>query len=248
MKKLGIIQSRGLGDIIIALPIAHYYHKQGYKIHWPILDQWTSIFQQHASWVKWIPIPQDSGAYFYDVPLQRLRNFGCEEIICLYQALTSHPEFKQEPWFQHTGFDQYKYIRAGVPFLDKWRLKECITRNPEREQDLYSKLVQNPDYCVIHLHGSDHQADFDRSIIPDNWQTIEITDQTDNPFDWLTILERAQSLILVDSFYSNLVDQLQIGDDLYFLPRSHIQLTPTHGQHWTWLLNTNLPKHTKIFG
>jgi len=28
-KKLGLIQSRGIGDIIIGLPIAKYYHDRG---------------------------------------------------------------------------------------------------------------------------------------------------------------------------------------------------------------------------
>ena len=32
-KKLGLIQTRGLGDIIISIPIAHHYHRQGWEVY-----------------------------------------------------------------------------------------------------------------------------------------------------------------------------------------------------------------------
>lgn len=234
-KRLGIIQSRGLGDLVISLPIAHYYHKQGWDIYWPICEQFISSMQPAAPWVKWIPIPTDpQGLFFYDVPVQRLKNFAVDEILCLYQALTGH-DFHEEKYFQYTKFDQYKYIKAQVPFLNKWTLAECITRNPGREQALYDKIISNPNYVVYHREGSDHTANIDLSVIPDNWQTVEITPITDSVFDWLLILENAQSLILVDSVYSNLVDQLNIGDDRYFVQRSHIGLTPVLGGNWHWL-------------
>lgn len=233
-KKLGIIQSRGLGDLVIALPIARYYANQGWDIVWPICEEFVHHMESAVPWVKWVPITTDRGSFFYDIPLQRLRNLKCDEILCLYQALTGH-KFHEEKWFQYTSFDQYKYIQAGVPFLNKWRLAECITRNPEREQALYDQVVQNPNYVVVHLQGSDHRATYDPAIVPEGWQTIEINEQTDCIWDWLKVLEGAQSLILVDSVFANIVDQLGIGDDRYFIQRSHIGLTPVQGQHWTWL-------------
>jgi hypothetical protein len=233
-KKLGIIQSRGLGDLVIALPIAGYYHKQGWNILWPICEEFIPSMTRAAPWVKWIPIKPDTGSFFYDVPMQRLKNFKCDEIICLYQALTGH-NFHDEKYFQYTKFDQYKYIKAGVPFLDKWKLAEYITRDHDREQELYDRLVTNPNYVVTHLKGSDVVATYDDNIIPEGWQVINIDEQTDCIWDWLTIIERAQSLIMVDSVFSNIVDQLGIGEDRYFIQRSHIGLTPVQGQDWTWL-------------
>lgn len=235
-KKLALIQSRGLGDLVIALPIARHYYDQGWEIYWPVVEEFVSSMAPAAPWVNWIPIPYDPpGRYFYDVPMQRLKNLKIDEIICLYQALTGHPEFSEEIYFQHTKFDQYKYIRAGVPFLKKWTLADCIIRNTDREQALYDRVIRNPNYAVVHLQGSDYRASVDLSIIPSDWQTVEITQITDNIWDWLTILERAQSLILVDSVYANIVDQMNIGTDRYFLRRSHIGLTPVLGQDWTWI-------------
>jgi hypothetical protein len=234
-RTLGIIQSRGLGDLIIALPIAGHYHDQGWDVLWPIVEEFVPSMAQAAPWVRWIPIPADSGSFFYDVPVQRLRNFRCDEILCLYQALTGH-KFHETAYFQYTSFDQYKYIVSGVPFLKKWDLARYITRNPEREQALYDRTVTNHNYVVCHLSGSDARKDFDRTIVPEDWQIIEITEQPGVLlFDWLKIIEGAQSLVMIDSVYANIVDQMGLGTDRYFIQRSHIGLTPVHGQDWTWL-------------
>jgi len=234
-KKLGIIQSRGLGDIIIGIPIAGYFRDQGYEIYWPILEQFIPNVEKNVPWIKWVPLRYDApGRYFYDVPIERLKTLGMDEIIPLYQHLSGHT-FAEEKYFQFTKFDQYKYICSGVPFLNKWRLAEYITRDHEREQALYDRLVINDNYVVVHRKGSDFEAKVDLSIVPSDWQIIEITEQTPCIFDWLKILESAQSLIMVDSVFANLVDQLNIGEDRYFIQRSHIGLTPVLGQHWTWL-------------
>jgi hypothetical protein len=46
---------------------------------------------------------------------------------------------------------------------------------------------------------------------------------------------------------SNLVDQLNIGTDRYYIPLNHIQLTPVFGNDWTWLDNPNINPNVKIF-
>ena len=233
---LGIIQSRGLGDLVIALPIARYYYDQGRPIYWPIDERFLWDMQQGVPWVNWIPVPYDPpGRYFYDIPVQRLRNLKITDHLCLYQHLTNH-RFSEEKYFQYTSFDQYKYIRAGVPFLEKWNLARCIQRNPEREQSLKQRLVTNPNYVVAHLAGSDTRATFDPAIIPPDWQLIEIEPQPGySIWDWITLINDAQSIVCIDSVYANLVDQLALGTDRYFIQRSHIGLTPVHGQDWTWI-------------
>ena len=247
-KKLGIIQSRGLGDIVLALPIALHYKEQGYEILWPITDVWVEQMQHYVPWIKWIPLKQDSGAFFYDTPKTLLRNFKCDEIICLYNSLTGHPEFAEEPFFQFTTFDQYKYAKAGVPFLDKWRLNECIKRDPAREQALYDQKVKNPLYAVTHLTSSQHTVPFDASVIPQEWDVIDI-DNTGWIFDWLKVIEGAQSIIMTNSVFANMVDLLKIGDDKYFIPLHHLNWSPTFGTQWTWLHNENTSQwHKSVSG
>jgi hypothetical protein len=235
-KKLGIIQSRGLGDLVIALPIARWYYNQGWEIYWPIDDRFLADMQIGAPWVHWVPVPYDEpGRYFYDVPVERLRNLKVDETLCLYQHLTGHA-FSEEKYFQYTSFDQYKYIKAGVPFLEKWNLSDCIVRDPAKEAALKSVVVQNPNYVVAHLEGSTVRATFDSSIVPADWQLVEIKPTFGYTlWDWLGVIEGAQSIVCVDSVYANLIDQLGIGSDRYFIARSHIGLTPVQGQDWTWI-------------
>ena len=238
-RKLGIIQSRGLGDILIALPIARAYHRQGWAITWPVCEEFHSTVKDSVPWVEWVPIPKDGGSFFYDRPLAELNQRGVESAICLYQSLTGHPELAARHEFQITKFDQLKYAAASVPFLDKWRLAECITRNPARESALKNQLglKEGEPYVVVHVEGSDHRASWDPSWIPEGWRTVELTALTDCLFDWLGVLEGAEAIVAVDSAVANLVDQMRIADrvDSYFIPRSHIHQTPVLGCAWTTL-------------
>lgn len=237
-KRLGIIQSRGLGDLVIALPIAHFYHRQGWEIYWPISEEFMPSMTGAAPWVKWIPVKTDQGPFFFDVPFERLKNFKCDEIICLYQALTGHPEFTERPEWQITGFDQIKYSIAQVPFLEKWRLSDCILRNAEREQALKDRLgLTGQPYVVVHTEGSNHHAYVDPDWVPDGWDQVKISPLTDNIWDWLGVIEGSEAVITVDSVYANIVDQMKWTEkiDCYFIPRSHIQLTPVLGGNWTYL-------------
>ena len=246
-QRLGIIQTRGLGDIIIALPIARHYADLGWDIYWPITQAWVEQMTHHAAWVKWIPIEPDQGAFFYDEPMKRLKNFRCDEIICLYNALTGHPEFSNEPFFQFTTFDQYKYVQAGVPFLKKWTLDQCISRDPAREQALYDRMIKNPNYVVTHLTSSNHTVKFDTSTVPQGWDIVNITDEG-YIFDWLKIIEGAQSIVMTNSVFANLTDQLKIGDDKYFIPLHHMNWSPTWGTVWQWLPNPDLPPQHRTVG
>jgi len=241
-QKLGIIQSRGLGDLVIALPIAHHYHKDNYEIYWPICEPFWPSMKAAAPWVNWIPIPVDpQGAFFAIEPVKRLRNFGVTEdnILWLYQYLNSNPEKTNPDWFAMMKFDQYKYAAANVPFKNKWLLNECITRNSVREQALFDKLVTNPRYWVIQQKASDVNYDIDTSAIDPNCQIIEITEITDNIWDWLLILERCEGMILIDSVFANIVDQLDLNPDAdrYFMRKwnRNVDGNPVFMNEWTYL-------------
>lgn len=245
-QRLGIIQSRGLGDIVISLPIAHHYHKQGWEIHWPICREFIPHYYRQCPWVNWHPVETDpQGTFFLEQPREILKKLAVTEELPLYQALTGQPEFSSTPYFQHTKFDQYKYIRAGVPFKHKWQLAECVKRDRTREGQLLDKIrteIGNRPYILIQVQGSTHRARFDPQILPEGVAAIEVNEITDCFWDWLGAIEQAEAVILVDSVLSNVVDQLELLDDdsRYFIPRSHIGLTPVQGCHWNWIENLEL--------
>jgi len=250
MKK-GIIQSRGLGDIVIALPIARHYFDRGETIVWPICEEFYSSVKHTASWVQWVPIEADpQGRFFLETPLSVFKEWGVnpDEALYLYQYLNTVPELTDPEMFNILKFDQYKYATAGVPFVKKWSLGACIERSNAGELALQDKLeaagydLRKP-YAVCHLTGS--SARVDQSLITFLDPAVKVINvdlyKTASIFDWVGVLERAQAIICLDSVFANMVDQLNInGPDLYWIRRSAWDLTPVLGQAWT-IVPTTLP-------
>jgi hypothetical protein len=248
--KRGIIQSRGLGDIIIALPIARHYYDRGEEIVWPVCEEFYSSVKAHVPWVNWVAIEADpAGRFFLDRPLEVFREWGVDpdEALYLYQYLNTVPELTDPEMFNILKFDQYKYQTAGVPFRLKWDLGRCVTRINSGELALRDRLTRDGllggRYAVCHLTGS--SARVDASII--NWldPAVRVIDvdlyKTDSIFDWIGVLESAEAIVCLDSSIANLVDQLNItGPELFWIRRSGWDLTPVLGNAWT-IVPTNLP-------
>ena len=240
--KRGIIQSRGLGDIVIALPIAKHYHDQGDEIIWPVCEEFVASFATVAPWVTWVGVKTDpQGSFFLDTPLQVFDQMGVDRdaALYLYQYLNSSPERTDPELFSILKFDQYKYQTAGVPFYKKWDLVDCIQRDPAREKALVEQLRLEGPYVLTHLEGSSHRASVDLSWISEEYpaaRVVEITQLTDNIWDWLALIEGAAAVICVDSVYANMIDQLRVqGPDLYWIRRSGWDLTPVLMGDWTWV-------------
>ena len=239
--KRGIIQSRGLGDIIIALPIAHYYYTEyGDEIYWPICQEFIAHFERHVPWVTWLPCTDKTGLFFYEEPMRLLADVGVEDTVYLYQYLSSQPELTDPQLFSILKFDQYKYWTAGVPFLRKWRLKECILRDLEAEDKLLASLDIVGDYCVLHRSGSDCTWEGDLHWL-ENIKVIDIDQHpTRSIFDWISVLEGASVFIGIDSVMANLVDSMNLDiEEKYWIRRSGWDLTPVLGGSWTMIENND---------
>lgn len=244
--KRGIIQSRGLGDIIIALPIAHYYHTElGDEIYWPICEEFVSSFKESVPWVNWIPMKTDpQGLFFLDTPRKIFEDLGIPEDdqLYLYQYLSSVPELTDPELFSILKFDQYKYWVSQVPFINKWRLSDCITRNKKREYEFKRSLKLQKPYAVVHLTGSSGRAEVDLSWLAPHVQIVDIDQHlTGSIFDWLGVLEEAEVFVGLDSVFANLVDNMMIQiPERYWIRRSPWDVTPVLGQTWT-MIETGLP-------
>ena len=239
-KRVGFIQSRGLGDLFIALPIAGYYKDQGYSVYWPICEEFLPTMSQCAPWVHWLPLKTDPrGAYFYDRPMVALKyNVEPDQIINLMQYLSSRPQDSDPDIFPILKFDQYKYAKAGVPFLHKWQLSKYLVRDPVAESAL-KRLVcpEDKPYIVAHLEGSTARAELDFSEAEAaGYHVVYIKEGiAPNAVDWLGVIEGAEELFLIDSCFSNLVDQLDIPVSKTFIRRSKMDLTPVLGSDWGYM-------------
>jgi hypothetical protein len=230
--KIGLIQSRGIGDIIIALPIAKYYSDRGCEIFWPIDQRFAPSFLHAVDYVNFIPFQFEANAQgFLHNPTELLRKAGCEKCISLYSYL-SGDNSSNKAYFNSLKFDEYKYAAAGVPFGEKWNLS--LKRDAEREERLYKQLVTQDDYVVVHQQGSNFKAKFGIPAKFRGCQVIEIAERTDNIFDWLGILEKARLLLLIDSCFSNLVEQLGFENEKVYALRSDVRFTPVLRGNWQY--------------
>src|SRR5258708_4171950 len=94
--RIGLIQTRGIGDIVIALPIAQQLIALGHEVHWPVDARFLSFVSAAPPEVRFHPIdPADVGdqsfAYFYEAPRALLERLSCAAIHCLYSFLSGQP-------------------------------------------------------------------------------------------------------------------------------------------------------------
>lgn len=203
-RKIGIIQPGRIGDIIICLPIALFYRDLGHEVVWPISSDMISNFLSYErSWegIKFILCN-------FDVSHAReiCKKEKCDRILDLsFNIPGADPRLTNEYKTQNLySFDEFKYFLAQVPFDNKWNFK--IERNLDREKVLESKINITDQYHVVQLSSSDFNV-ATKALPPNSLHIINITDSI---FDWIGVLEKASSHFLIESCFSNLIDQLGI--------------------------------------
>lgn len=239
--KIGIIQSRGIGDIVIAAPIAQHYISLGHEVFWPVSDCFFPFVKTAFPTVNFIPLIPDASGYHsldhaYNRPLAELQALACDEIFCLYSNLVAEHGLTFEGIVDDRlanslKFDEYKYAVARVPFAKKWELQ--IARDRDREKALFDRLGICRDYILIHSHGSNFSMEIQPTEeMERDYQIVRITEITDNPFDWLGVIESAAMLFLLDSCFANLAEQLDIGRQRTLFLRSGVRATPVFKNGW----------------
>ena len=124
--KNGVIQTGGIGDIVIALPIAKYFYDDINEVFWPIDENFLPSFQEVAPQVNWIGISRDDADFFYQTPFVLLAKKNVERTIVPYSFLSSHLELADNLLQKVLKFDQYKYTISNAPFPKKWTLENCL--------------------------------------------------------------------------------------------------------------------------
>lgn len=163
--------------------------------------------------------------YFFDAPLALLQDADCERIVSLYSALGGLP-VTNEPLAQSLKFDEYKYAICGLPFALKYNLK--LNRYAVREQALFDSLDLPQHYALVHQEGWSKRKNIEVPAHLRADRVVYIESLTDNPFDWLLTIERAQSLHFIDSGFANIVEQLQFKQPKYLHLRSLVEFTPVY--------------------
>ncbi len=239
--RIGIIQTRGMGDIIIAAPIAMYWVNQGHEVFWPIDSEFVDAFSYALPNIQFLPIDKavtgpNTAEYFVDMPRRILTHLGCEQVHTLYSFLTGF-DFGHNDLSEAVSFDAYKYAVAGVPFSQKWNLK--IRRNILREAELFRQLKLSPteDYVVCHEQGTVYSHNFTEGCekFAPNKRVVRISPLTSNFFDWLGVIENCGGFFTVNSVYSNLVDQMNPPCEKYIKVQTTARWTPVLASGWIYL-------------
>lgn len=219
MKTLGIIQPGRIGDLIICMPIADYYNDQGYKIIWPIREEYMSHFKNISDHINYIPITNN---FSKCVEQARKEVNKCDKIIDICFGF-SGTKILSNAWRKSGQIqEEFKYNIAQVPFDLKWTLR--INRDLKREKKLYEHVVgDNKDFIIYHFKASNYACEY---YPPEAkcYTNIIIEKQTDNIFDWITCFEKAQILVLVSSCFANLVEQYINADKKYLIKRPNVKL------------------------
>lgn len=197
--ELCIILPGKIGDIIICAPIAKYYNDLGYKVTWPVLEQYYSNFKyNHFPYVKFTCVKTIKCAYKYAASIE-------SDILDLsYDAIKTNYKIQNK-----FSFDEYRYYLAGVDFNCKWMFK--INRNMTRELNLFNTLNIERGYYLQHLQSGTHKLELQ---IETQLQQVTLTSLTDCIFDWIHTIQTASCLFFIESCFSNLVDQMSINKPL----------------------------------
>lgn len=217
--KLGLILPGKIGDIIICLPIAKHYYDLGYDIYWPVYIELIENFINYVDYVNFLPTQT---ADRITESFELLNKIKCEQIIDL--SFTSFGSWDNKNTKNYLSqnlrtFDEFRYYLANVDFNKKWTLK--INRDFEKEKKLYDSLVKKSKYALVLKQSSDNVLQKKIDVSNYDGQVIEIKPYTKSVFDWLTLIENAERLLLIESCFNNLIDQLSIKNNKQILMLKH---------------------------
>jgi hypothetical protein len=232
-QKIGLVQTRGIGDIIIALPIADYFLKNGNEVVWPVDEHFLEMFRRAKPDIEFVGVSrsaQHSPGYFLHEPLELISQRNCGRTIILYSFLSGF-NICDTRLSSTLKFDEYKYAIAGVPFDFKWHLQ--LERDTKREQALFDSLGIEGQYLLVHEYGSKYEASIPISAdIQREYQVVRVDERTDSVFDWLLVIERASILYMIDSAMANLVEQLNLPNPKKLFLNADVTSTPVYKNGW----------------
>lgn len=230
MKKIGILQPGKLGDLIICLPIAKYYADKGYKVIWPVFNNFAPMMQEVVDYVEYMPVTNNVYSCFGEAKHAIYSNHPDVETVFDLAAtfpgssVTDEYVALGDGWGEEK-FDAFKYRKASVPFELKWNLE--YKRNLKEEEKVYNEMVKSPNYDVV----STKHSRGDLNIKFESKHDIVKVNENYNIFYWRKVLENAKHIALVDSAMANLVEQLNLTNKKFLLMKQG-HPGPTFKNNW----------------
>jgi hypothetical protein len=157
---------------------------------------------------------------YRDLPnLKYIKSFDDQEVITYLNKNSIESKDLIKIGFesrQGVGFDEMFYLQHLVPFEKRWTDFK-VERDFEREKSLYDTLnPKNEKYILIHKSGSDNADRIDYNILDNNLKWIYVQNLTENIFDYLTLVEKANQVHCIESSFHLLVDSINLNENLFF--------------------------------
>jgi len=137
--------------------------------------------------------------------------------------------------------EEQLYALAGVPFEKKWE-SFYVSRDRAREQSLYEKIAPKGAYAFLHEDTRRGYKIKRRKISPHLILVEPDSALTENIFDYITLIEKATEIHVIDSSFMFLIDCLQ-----YVNPHQRLFVHRYARPNPEWVLPI-LKKQWKILG
>lgn len=226
MKPVLIKQPAGLGDILFCQKIAYAFMNKGHRVIWPVCKAYHYIGEYIINGPEFINL-DDEFQYkheFLSCSKGRLQEY--ENCI----VLATDGAEQAFPGEVHRGVMKLKYLLTDLDYGD-WSKYVTLKRNAYREEELINFVgVKTAEkYIVVNSHfGTPPECSMrNMHIIPESNLPVVQVELYDNfrPFDWLSILEKAEEVHTVETSFCYLLELIN-KEKVFIYPK---QTTPCNG-------------------
>jgi hypothetical protein len=197
MPNIWIHHHLGLGDSFICNGLVRELSKQYKHVH---------LYAKYCNY--------DNISFMYR-DLNKLTVLGVKDDNIPTQGSLLRIGFGYIPYFQtllEASWDQAFYLQCEIDFKKRWD-SFYVQRDFQRELALFNKLNPlNLPFILINKSGSDGIDRINYNYINPKILQINIEKgQTNNIFDYLTLMERAEEIHCIDSAPKHLFDSFNLG-------------------------------------
>lgn len=200
---INIYHHLGLGDHIICNGLVREIYKKHPQI---------KLFCKKQNFI--------SVSFMYkDLVNLKIENVNCDDDIIL-EKNTLKIGFEKILYYiekENATWDESFYKQCDIDFSKRWS-SFYLKRDPISEEKLFRKLnPENKPFCLIHSSGSDGIDRTDKTKINQDLYRIDVKkENTNNIFDYCSLIEFAEEIHCIDSAFKHLVDSFDLNNKLYY--------------------------------
>jgi hypothetical protein len=205
-KSVIILQPHGLGDIIFCQGIASHYRNGGYKVYWPVIEEYIHDLRRHYPDIIWLPENLYVSERLFEVEKVK---YDLLHAICA-PIRWSNTFQKVEYW----EVMKAKYDMYGLDWT-KWNESSKWIRDMFKEDELmgFTGAESGTPYNLIsEFWGSSANALNRAPVEPDNeLKSIHIKKlEGYSLFDWAKVMENAEQIHFVSSSNIYMLETLNL--------------------------------------